>query len=203
MRVFRKILAVLIGLAMIAVIGLRIYYKYDLDIIYHASFPDTVNLVLVYVFLGLKALAVFFIMIGGKKSARLAIIPLALVIAEVIYLAWPMLEAVFELFKLSGFDGVFSVLGVEGTLVVGSLLAMALFGFLYLLIALFGGTRFVASKIFLFIFALLPLGLTYTVMVMNKVYYPANLQEIIMFVDSVGVYFILGLLIAISHMEPY
>ncbi len=200
MRALGKLISGIIAVAMVGVVALRVYYQYDLEVVYHEALPEIANTVIVYAVLGLKALTALFIMVGGKKSARFAMVPLLIVIAETVFLNLDQLVSIYEALESSSILDTIQTIGLDTTLWVSAILSMGVFGVLFFILALFGGTRSLFGKILLILFALAPLALIYGTSIKNGVYLPAE-KELIMMADTYGLYFAAGLMIFFAHTK--
>lgn len=202
---FRRFISILLGLALIGVVGYR-FYEVDMNAGYDylAAFgldniPDMVNTILLYAFLAFKVLAILFIAIGSKGTLIAAIFFLPLGLAGNYLANFQETKDIFN--AIISFD-VFQMDLPEmfETLVLPIIL---IFWLLYLIFVSFGVTKSVSAKIILLIVGLAPVALFFVDQLLLTGGYSFDLDELMdVVILELGVCFLLSLMLLFNQKAP-
>lgn len=211
MKVINKLIAIILGLALIALIGLaavsltEVTSILQLDIFYEYTdlIPDWGNLIILYVVSVLKIIIVLLVLFGAKKASRIAILPLIIVVADYGYRNLDVIldaRAIFSSFVVSDILNAIRNYGVDNLLELGSFIFVGIFFLSFFIIALLGRTNRIGARIVLLLFGLAPAGLLYGTYINAGVYLP-DLLELATIGFEYGLYLVMGIVICISHFR--
>lgn len=215
MKVLNKLIAILLGLALIGLValavvsttGLKEVLNLDLRYEYFSSLPSWIswgNLALVILVAVLKVIVVLLMMFGRKKAARGAIFPLILIIADYFYryrgIILDAYRTIFASFVFSDIINAIKNYGLDNLLQVGAFGAIGLFFLFFFIVAVAGKTHKIGVRITLLILGLLPAGLIYGIYVLDKQYLPPT-EDLALFGLDFGLYLLMGFVICITHFD--
>lgn len=215
MKGFNKLISVLLGLLLIAVIGLAVvsttglktFPNLDLKYTYIDTLPAWIswgNLIIVYGIVLLKLIVIFALLKGTKKSARVIILPLLIIAGDLVYRNLAIFKGfyntVFASLVLKDiFDAVLNY-GLINLLEFATYAFVVLFVLFYVIVALVGRTHKIGARITLLILGILPVALIYGAYLKQGIYIPAK-SEIANYGVEFGIYVLLGFVTCITHFD--
>ncbi len=210
MKALGRIIAILIGLALIALIGSHIYFRINLDYTYINNLPSWLprgNKLISAGILGLEIIVVLLVIFGGKKALRISLLPLFVVALDLAYKSRSELLNAYRTLITPDFFNALRSYGLVNLLRLAALGSVGLFYLTFFIVAVAGRAHKLGARIVLLLFGLLPLGFVIGAGIRSGVFVPgtANIfiqtplgifsisSDIIIIGTIYGIYALIGL----------
>lgn len=197
-----RFVSVIIGLLLIALIVYK-FVKVDMEnpLVYHDSFPEIVNTIIMYAILGIKVLAVLLISTGARKPLVAGIFLMAAALGEVVFLGWDQLKSVIDLFNAQPLDQFFNLLSPENFIYLSLIGSFSVFWLFYTIFVLANILVKTAPKIILLIISLLPFVVTFQLAMEDN--FKIDLTDpIYELTFNVSMIFFVSLMLMFSQRKP-
>lgn len=197
-----RFVSIIIGLLLIGLIVYK-FIKFDMEnpLVYHGSFPEIVNTIIMYAILGIKILAIILISTGARKALIAGVFFMAVALGEAVFLGLDQIKSTLDLFNAQPLDQFFNLLSSENYIYLGLIGSFSLYWLFYTIFVLANILIKKGPKIILFIIGLAPFAVIFQLLMEDnfKIDLAKPIYELTF---NVSVIFLVSLMLMFTQRRP-